>query len=800
MSRNYGGTMVANLFVKFGADTEEYQKKMRAAVTRMLFAAESLTQAGRILSTAVTAPMLMIGAASLKTAMQFESAMTRMVSLVGMPAETIARWKPVVQDMAGVVGKSANELAEALFFITSNGIQSDQALKVLGATAKASAVGLGETKDVAIAATSALNAYGSGAMTANESVAVLIGTIREGNLEAVELPSALSRLLPIASAMGIKFHEAGAGIAAMSRSGTSARLAAFGMRAIMLGIQAPTKGAADAMDKVNLSASGLKRTIREEGLITALLQMNDATKTSDVTLRDLFPNQKAYVAALQLLGENVEDNVKIFKNMSEVVGEDVDKAFKVGAKTMERTYKQAMGDLSSTAIDLGENLAPLIDKFGDLAKSASKTARAYNELNDFHKSLIDSLAFAAIAIGPVLYTLGSLARITARFTGLSILFKAAWIQNAAAMMGANKAASSLQLKLDALGMTKQQLAGSIGIALFAGYQFGKWLDDTLGITEKLNESIGRMYSSLDSVTDGMAKSEAGIEGAVYAARQLAVRLDEVELSTQLLSAAQAGNTVEIAKLIKKINEKAQAYNRATIRVEGLTDAEGKHAKNQQALADAQAELDAEEGERLKKLREAHDLMTSQDVKDAMAQLIHDRKDLIAQGIPLNKINKEQVDELKKLAAWSQEYGIRMSNSIKETAASMNETGDINNSDYYKMFDYYIPRAVNAMPGKVIPGMVKIGDEAATQLTRGFGRGFEGAGPHLSNFGAQLRGALMSNITGAFDSGLEQLPDRVRETVEKISGQGITIPVYPDEEIWVRFFQDMAAGVYPDTRG
>ena len=152
--------MVANLFMKFGADTEEYQKKMRAAVTRMLFAAESLTQAGRIMSTAITAPMIAIGVASLKTAMEFESAMTRMVTLVGMPAETIEKWKPVVQDMAGIVGKSANEIAEALFFITSNGIRTEQALDVLMATAMASAVGMGETKDIAIAATSALNASG----------------------------------------------------------------------------------------------------------------------------------------------------------------------------------------------------------------------------------------------------------------------------------------------------------------------------------------------------------------------------------------------------------------------------------------------------------------------------------------------------------------------------------------------------------------------------------------------------------------------------------------------------------------
>ena len=106
MSRNYGGTMVANLFVKFGADTTEYQKKMRAAVTRMLFAAESLTQAGRIMSTAITAPMIAVGVASLKTAMEFEAAMNDDLNVAGAMGEVFEMLKelnPLID--AGEVGQ-----------------------------------------------------------------------------------------------------------------------------------------------------------------------------------------------------------------------------------------------------------------------------------------------------------------------------------------------------------------------------------------------------------------------------------------------------------------------------------------------------------------------------------------------------------------------------------------------------------------------------------------------------------------------------------------------------------------------
>jgi TP901 family phage tail tape measure protein len=791
--------MVANLFLKFGADTEEYQKKMRAAVTRMLFAAESLTQAGRILSTAVTAPMLAVGAASLKTAMQFESAMTRMESLVGIPAETLARWKPVVQDMAGTVGKSANELAEALFFVTSNGFQTDEALKVLEATAKASAVGMGETKDIAIAATSALNAYGQGAMTANESVAVLIGTVREGNLEAAELPSALSRLLPVAAAMGIEFHEAGAGIAAMSRSGTSARLAAFGMRAIMIGLQAPTKAAAAALKKVHLSSDQIQKTIRADGLLAALLQMKDAMKGTNVTLKDLFPNQRAYVAALQLLGENVEDNIEIFKNMSDVVGDDVDDAFNKGAKTMERTFNKAMGDLSSAAIDLGNNMVPLIDNFGKLASKASDTARAYNELDDYWKGLIDSAAISAVAIGPVLYALGSLARIMARFTGLSILFKLAWVKNAASMMESNAAAIKLTKSGTALGASWGQLAGLAVTTGIAAYQFGKWLDHHFEITKALNEEFGRLGKSYQSIGEVLDKDEDRMIAMSGAARNLAMKIGELGLANELTAAQQAGNGREVARLTEAINEKASAFNSARIKVEGLTKAEEDHKNKQDAIAEAARELAEEEEARLKKLRETHGLMTSDEVTAKMAEMSGYYKDHLDAGVKQELVNARFKDDWLELVELAKTYGIATTDSFKAMGESMRDQGLIENSEFYKLFDYYIPQAINAIPGKVIEGMVTINDGVATSLKGGLDKGFaEGLTAYTTQMKPQFEAALTATYKQGFSGFGDELRDQINAAVDRL--QPIKLPIVPDPDVFNNAMNDLLDGQYPDTRG
>lgn len=795
MSRNYGGTMVANLFVKFGADTEEYQKKMRAAVTRMLFAAESLTQAGRILSTAVTAPMIAIGVASLKTAMEFEAAMTKMEALVGIPADTIARWKPVVQEMAGTVGKSAKELADALFFITSNGIQSDQALKVLEATAKASAIGLGETKDIAIAATSALNAFGEGAMTADESVAVLIGTVREGNLEAAELPAALSKLLPIAAALDVEFHEAGAGIAAMSRAGTSARLAAFGLRAIMLGLQAPTYRAAEAFERAELSAEQLRLEMKTN-LWGAITRVTNAVGTNGVTLREMIPNIKAYAAMLQLTGKTAEANEKIFKNMSEVVGEDVDKAFNIGSQTMERKYTKALGNLSAAAIDVGNQMEPLVDNFLNLTRTIRSATSTYADSSDTVKGLGTSLAFVALTTGPLLYGLGSLARIMARFTGLSILLKLAWVQNAAGMMENVKASTQLGASMTRLGVSWKKAAGGMVLAFGVGWQVGKWLDKQIGITKFLNEELGHLGSSVDSVGEAFEENAEKMWDYTNANHALAMKIGEVDLAHQIAAARAAGNMREVSRLTAEVEKKANAYNAARIKVEGLTKAEEDELKAAQAITDAMEEQRIKEEERLKRLREGRDIMTSQEVIDKMGDITTEYHNHIDAGVSRNRVNKEMVEDTKEVVEWLREYGLAASQSFKDMVASMNETGNIENSEFYKMFNWYIPQAIDAMPGKVLTAMVEINGMVAENLQGGFGKGFEDGISEFDKHDERLQELL--NL--AWRGGFEGMGDAIREEVEQILDQEYYANVKPDPDVFNDAMHDLIDGNIPDTRG
>jgi hypothetical protein len=146
---------------------------------------------GSKMTLGVTTPLLAIGTAATRSAMSFEESMAKITALVGIPREQVQAWEADVRNLGRTYGASAGEAAEALFFITSAGLEGTAAMEALEASLKASAVGLGDTATIADVATSAMNAYELSGLSAANATDILVATVREGKLEADQLAGAM---------------------------------------------------------------------------------------------------------------------------------------------------------------------------------------------------------------------------------------------------------------------------------------------------------------------------------------------------------------------------------------------------------------------------------------------------------------------------------------------------------------------------------------------------------------------------------------------------------------------------------
>ena len=148
-------------------------------------------------------PLALAGGAAIKMGADFDKSMTKIKSLVGLAGDQVDKMGKQAREMAKNTGISSQQAGDALFYITSAGLEGAEAMSVLDASLKASASGLGDVSQVADLATSAMNAYGSDTLSASDATDVLTAAVREGKLNSEDLASSMGQVLPVASNMGV---------------------------------------------------------------------------------------------------------------------------------------------------------------------------------------------------------------------------------------------------------------------------------------------------------------------------------------------------------------------------------------------------------------------------------------------------------------------------------------------------------------------------------------------------------------------------------------------------------------------
>jgi len=413
------GALVATLgvnssgLIKAQKDMLAFEKKTNAALTRvnakLATTGAAMKKVGKAMTMYLTLPMALVGGAAAKMYMGFEASMSKIVGLVGVAREKVAAWSEEILRIAPQLGKAPKELADAMFFITSAGIRGAEAMDVLKMSAKASASGLGETKIVADLVTSAMNAYGKETLNAQLATDILTASVREGKAEATALASSMGMVLPIASNMGVAFHEVGGAVAAMTRTGTSAATASMQLRQILASLLKPTQQAEEALWNMNTSSAALRKTIKQDGLLAALMQIRKLTaQYGETVMSDVFPNIRALSGALDIMGANLEDNRAIFASLEKAAGSGA-KAFAAAAETFEHKWKVATATAKTALTIFGktiaEELIPILEGFSERIREVIMWWNGLSEAQKENKIRIAGLIMVA---GPLLKILGFL--------------------------------------------------------------------------------------------------------------------------------------------------------------------------------------------------------------------------------------------------------------------------------------------------------------------------------------------------------------------------------------------------------
>jgi TP901 family phage tail tape measure protein len=478
-----------------GAALQAGMSKSAAAMQRN---GEALAGMGKKLSMGLTLPIVGIGVAAGKMAMDFDSAMTKIVSLVGISSDEVAGMRQSVLQLSSVTGKSAKELADALFVVTSAGLRGEAAIKALDASAKAGAAGLGETADIARSVAGAMNAYGPAVLGAARATDIIVATARAGNFETSQFAAALGRVLPFAKQAGASLEEVGGAVALLTRTNGDAAQSVTQISALMRAFVVPTEEAKKALGAAGLSASDMRDRISKDGLAAALTFLDTKLGGNREQLGKLLGSSEAAGAAFQILDADSQTLADTFGVVTDSAGMTED-AFATTAQTAGFKTQQAFVSLQNSLIGVGDIILPLV---AGLAEKVAMVANAFTALPAPVKNMTVVFGALLAAIGPVMFIAGKLmtawvsasVAMSGAMLRLRTSFSTAW-----ASMSASVNSAVIQIKVAMIAAQTQM--GALGAGAKAAGLIAVGAFRSIGIAAKgLLLSLGPVGIGLVAVT------------------------------------------------------------------------------------------------------------------------------------------------------------------------------------------------------------------------------------------------------------------------------------------------------------
>lgn len=271
--------------------------------------------------------------------------------------------KKSAEDLSVKYGIAVEQITEGNYQLVSSMGDVREAQEILDTAAKLSTAGFTDYTNAMNGLVAVMNGY---KMKATESgrVADILMTIQNRGITTVgELQGALGRVIPTASALGVKFEDLSAAMATITSNKIDTNNAVTYLN--------------QALTELGKSGTQANKTFKEiagtdfisfinsgHSLIDALsLLENQANKTGKNML-DLFSSSEAAKAVLNLTGENA----KKFKDNLEAMGKTAgttDKAMKGLEQGSEMAFKKLKEEVNRSVRAIGEALIPQVKELTD---------------------------------------------------------------------------------------------------------------------------------------------------------------------------------------------------------------------------------------------------------------------------------------------------------------------------------------------------------------------------------------------------------------------------------------------------
>lgn len=315
---------------------------------------------------------------------EFEDQMNEVFTLLpGISGEAMGQMRDQVKDAAVEMGRLPEEIIPALYQSLSAGVPQDNVFEFLDTAHQAALGGVTDLETAVDGISSVVNAYGSDVMDATQASDLMFTAVRLGKTDFGQLSQNLSAVTPLASAMGVKFEDVTAALAAMTAQGTPTNQATTQMRALLTELG----DAGTEVGKIfqDVAGESFLEFIDGGGSVADVLMMlEEEALATNTPLQDMFSSVRSGMAALQLTGGGMETFQANLAEMQDSAGA-TEAAYDTMNSGMARSFEVMQATVQTIMLDIGEAIAPVVSWLSE------KLLQAFDDLSPYIDAVTDTL-------------------------------------------------------------------------------------------------------------------------------------------------------------------------------------------------------------------------------------------------------------------------------------------------------------------------------------------------------------------------------------------------------------------------
>lgn len=386
------------------ATTNTALSKIDVAGQKMEAVGNSIAGAGKKMM-GVTTVIGGVGVAAVKTAADFDSAMSQVAAVSGATGKDFDALRNKAREMGAKTKFSATEAAEAMNYMAMAGWKTEDMLDGIEGVmnlAAASGEDLATTSDIV---TDALTAFGLSAKDSGHFADILAAASSNANTNVSMMGETFKYCAPIAGALGFSAEDTAEAIGLMANAGIKSSQAGTALRTIMNNLAGDVKISGKAIGDVTIATTNADGSMRD---------LSDILADCRSAFGNLTESEKAQ-AAESLVGKNAMSGFLALMNAGQG---DIDKLSSAIDNCDGSAEKMAMtmqDNLAGQLTILKSQLQELAISFGDILMPAirsivSKLQGFVDKLNGMDegtKRTIVTIALLVASIGPLLVIIGT---------------------------------------------------------------------------------------------------------------------------------------------------------------------------------------------------------------------------------------------------------------------------------------------------------------------------------------------------------------------------------------------------------